>query len=508
MAGYKKKKLVGQNKAGKSEKSTIRKRRSIVTEQEHSNESKQKKSAKKEVEKQKEDFAIKSGNSTPNSKKAKTTKIRVDFPEDEEIFTMDVEGIKSKFVEEGHFENDDNNSLSSESEEEMDVDGNNNASVEGKIKDGQLIIENELGQEICDSEADTVENVVAINVDDPSENFGEQETVLFAKWEKYMKQKGLVRQANESSTLGENKGEQGSRNYAEEGARPKSIQKKSDHKPQGKRTNCQRQINESLSKSTIYKPAVEKAESKDNKRNSSSSDEIETSDFKESDSSDDNLDAIISNFVGCQRLEFDEAERRKRLDWMTKQRDDRRDGLQQGSHNMQHTDRNRAVREVEDWAEQRIREAEQAKVRIFDVPGNSSYSCTASIDEDFMLLGAHIDDNLKKKIAEGEYVNFSKLVQKDRVIQEDDNRLEMISKGGMTYWVPLADRENALINGLDKWDQAFRVYSKIYAKFNPRRGEELVEYSYIIHSAAAVFSWNNVYTYDKLFRMHIAKHLE
>ena len=213
MAGYKKKKLVGQNKAGKSEKSTIRKRRSIVSEEEHSNESKQKKLAKKEVEKQKEDFVIKSGDSTPNSKKAKTTKIRVDFPEDEEIFTMDVEGID-------HSENDDNNSSSSESEEEMDVDGNNNASVEGKIKDSQLIIENELGQETCDSEADTVENVVAINVDNPSENFGEQEAVLFAKWEKYMKQKGLVRQVNESSTSGENKGEQGSRNYAEEGARP------------------------------------------------------------------------------------------------------------------------------------------------------------------------------------------------------------------------------------------------------------------------------------------------
>ena len=75
---------------------------------------------------------------------------------------------------------------------------------------------------------------------------------------------------------------------------------------------------------------------------------------------------------------------------MTKKRDDRRDGLQQGSRNMQHTDRNSAVREVEDRAEQHIKEAEQAKARIFNVPGNSSYSCTASIDEDFERISMTI----------------------------------------------------------------------------------------------------------------------
>ena len=82
----------------------------------------------------------------------------------------------------------------------------------------------------------------------------------------------------------------------------------------------------------------------------------------------------------------------------------------------------------------------------------------------------------------------------------------MINKGGMTYWVPVSDRETTTVDSIEKWEQAFRVYSKIYCKFNPTRSQELVEYSFIIHSISKMFAWRNVYSYDKLFRTHMAKH--
>ena len=163
---------------------------------------------------------------------------------------------------------------------------------------------------------------------------------------------------------------------------------------------------------------------------------------------------------------------------------------------------------MEARAEQRVKDAERAKARMFKVPGKKTEFCTDTIDEDFMLLAAHVDELTTKRIAEGEYINFSKLIAKDRIFSEEDNRLEMIQRGGCTYWIPASDREQTSINSIEKWDQAFRVYSKIYVKFNPSRSEELVEYSFIFHSAAGTFSWNNVYTYDKLFRMHITKHPE
>ena len=70
----------------------------------------------------------------------------------------------------------------------------------------------------------------------------------------------------------------------------------------------------------------------------------------------------------------------------------------------------------------------------------------------------------------------------------------------------VADREVTAINSLQRWDQAFCVYSKVYSKFNPKRSNELVEYSYLIHSAANLYSWGNVYTYDRFFRVHMEKH--
>ena len=54
---------------------------------------------------------------------------------------------------------------------------------------------------------------------------------------------------------------------------------------------------------------------------------------------------------------------------------------------------------------------------------------------------------------------------KDRMTQEDDNRMEMVNKRGMSYWVPVSDHEAANINSYAKWEQAFRVFSNIYNEF-------------------------------------------
>ena len=62
-----------------------------------------------------------------------------------------------------------------------------------------------------------------------------------------------------------------------------------------------------------------------------------------------------------------------------------------------------------------------------------------------------------------------------------------------------------VINSYSKWEQAFRVYSNIYMKFHPERGSELIQYSHIIHTAVLTYSWDNVYLYDKEFRLHMAR---
>ena len=148
-------------------------------------------------------------------------------------------------------------------------------------------------------------------------------------------------------------------------------------------------------------------------------------------------------------------------------------------------------------SEQMIHDAEALKARILEVPGNDKvinayYLHPSMLDEDYLVIGGFVDQNIKDKIKNGEYVDFAKLILKDKITNEEDHRMEMVNRGGMSYWVPVAHREMSTINGFSKWEQAFCVFSNIYMS--------------VIHTAAQTFIWDNVYRYDREFRVHMARH--
>ena len=84
------------------------------------------------------------------------------------------------------------------------------------------------------------------------------------------------------------------------------------------------------------------------------------------------------------------------------------------------------------------------------------------VDEEFLAVAAHVDDSLKAKIIKCEYVDFAKLLPRDVVQAEEDNRMEMVNQGGHTYWVPARDHNLAAVSSYARWEQAFRVYSDIF----------------------------------------------
>ena len=159
-------------------------------------------------------------------------------------------------------------------------------------------------------------------------------------------------------------------------------------------------------------------------------------------------------------------------------------------------------------AEQIIREAENARARMYGSPGRKQFKSYFDEDADYIVVAAHLDEVLVVKIAKGEYVDFGKLIARDRIKVEDDHRLALISQGGKPVWQPVADREGMQITSSAKWQQAFRVFSNVYMKYHPNRAAELMEYSHVIHDALMTFIWSNVYRYDKDFRLHMAKHLD
>ena len=151
-----------------------------------------------------------------------------------------------------------------------------------------------------------------------------------------------------------------------------------------------------------------------------------------------------------------------------------------------------------------IRDAELSKARIYDVKGRSlpitvensgltpenvkefnvTYHSTL-LDEDYLLVGSYVDDVTRRKIGNGEYVDFAKLMPKDKLTGEEDQRMEMVNRGGLTYWLPVSDQEVTSISSYIKWEQAFRVFSNIYTDFHPhKKSSELIQYNHIIHTAS------------------------
>ena len=88
------------------------------------------------------------------------------------------------------------------------------------------------------------------------------------------------------------------------------------------------------------------------------------------------------------------------------------------------------------------------------------------VDKDYLLVAAHVDSVTLGKIVTGDYVDFAKLIPRDKVLQEDDQCLEVVVRGGRTFWVPAADCEVQSIHNFSKWKQAFRVYSDIYVSLH------------------------------------------
>ena len=174
-----------------------------------------------------------------------------------------------------------------------------------------------------------------------------------------------------------------------------------------------------------------------------------------------------------------------------------------------------------DMAQQDIRDAERHKVSAYKLQGmpisdqveqvdkineiNVPWH-SALLDEDYLQVGNYVDEITRNKIARGEYVDFAKLMPKDKLTSEDDNHMEMVNKGGMSYWVPMSDRDNINISSYSKWEQAFRVFSNIYNQAFPNRSGELIQYHHTIFTASQTFAWDNVYRYDREFRIHMSRH--
>ena len=163
-----------------------------------------------------------------------------------------------------------------------------------------------------------------------------------------------------------------------------------------------------------------------------------------------------------------------------------------------------------DYVDQLIKDAENSRARIYGVKGGSDAQNlnVLMMDEDYQMLDTHVDENLRKKIFNFEYVDFSRLIGGPRSFRDDEEgqRLEIVNKNGMSYLSPVSEKDRTSISSYQKWEQAFRVFSNVITAQYPEKASELLQYSHTIHSALGAYQWDNAYNYDREFRYHISRH--
>ena len=130
----------------------------------------------------------------------------------------------------------------------------------------------------------------------------------------------------------------------------------------------------------------------------------------------------------------------------------------------------------------------------------------AIMDEDYLIVTAHVDESMERRIRNGDYIDFARLIPRDRVQMQQDNRIELINMNGHLSCTPVLDNVVGNISSFARWEQAFRVYSNIYTRQFPQRASELIQYNHVIHTTAMTYAWNNVYAYNINFRLHMSRH--
>ena len=53
------------------------------------------------------------------------------------------------------------------------------------------------------------------------------------------------------------------------------------------------------------------------------------------------------------------------------------------------------------------------------------------VNEKYKMVASHIDSGMKIKIQNFENIDFGKLIPRDKVMQQEDNRLTLVNKGGI-----------------------------------------------------------------------------
>ena len=84
----------------------------------------------------------------------------------------------------------------------------------------------------------------------------------------------------------------------------------------------------------------------------------------------------------------------------------------------------------------------------------------SQFDYDYIVVGAHVEESLQEKIVLGAYVDFGKLLPKEKIVSEEEGKMDLVIHNGKAFWTPVYEGTN--IGNFGKWEQVFHVFANIY----------------------------------------------
>ncbi len=111
-------------------------------------------------------------------------------------------------------------------------------------------------------------------------------------------------------------------------------------------------------------------------------------------------------------------------------------------------------------------------------------------------LHLHIDPRVMELIAEGKYVDFSKLL-KDK--SDEVENIELVTPEDYKFYIP-ASKPGKKIENFETWGKAFLVFQSAFQVYFPDVVGQLLEYQGFIERMSKMFDWHKVYAYDRHFR--------
>lgn len=126
-----------------------------------------------------------------------------------------------------------------------------------------------------------------------------------------------------------------------------------------------------------------------------------------------------------------------------------------------------------------------------------------SSEGEFDPLTVQLDGQTLEKIRKGAYVDLRRLLPRETIGDDaDEDELHWVMQDGTPKLRKKSGHELLSVNGYRRWMIAFSNYSRVYTKENPGRAPEIHQYILDIQDAANTYTWDSVYAYDKIFRMH------